>query len=157
MLVQKSREMSIVLIISAALVFCTWFLLDGERWIGPGVVVMSALPLLAAKIAKLKLKSLIPDLVFGSVDTGLLTIGAVIGATGFGVLGAVVGGVVADAITDGIAGFFEGSAAEWLRSKGFEESRTALGSACGKMAGCLLGSGWMLTLLTIAGVSLSQL
>lgn len=157
MLIQKSREMSVVLIISALLIFCTWFLLDGERWIGPGVTVMSLFPLVAAKIAGMKLKSLIPDLVFGSVDTGLLTVGAVIGAAGFGVLGAVVGGVVSDAITDGIAGFFEGSAAEWLRSKGFEESRTAMGSACGKMAGCLLGSGFMLTLLTAIGVSLKQL
>jgi len=60
--------------------------------------------------------------------------------------------VVGDAITDAIAGFFEGSIAEWLRSKGIEESRTALGSACGKMTGCLFGSGVVLTVSWLAGV-----
>jgi len=114
---------------------------------------MTLLPFLLARVRGLALKSLIPDFVFGCVDTGLLTLGAIVGATGFGVVGAVVGVVVADAVTDGLAGFFEGGVAEWLRSKGIEESRTALGPACGKMAGCLAGSGVMLCLLQAVGVA----
>ena len=65
-----------------------------------------------------------------------------------------MGAVVGDAITYGIAGFFEGGIAEWLRSKGIDESRTAVGSACGKMAGCLAGSGLVLTLAAAVGVEI---
>jgi hypothetical protein len=130
----------------------TYFLLRDTRLYGPGVAAMVAVPLLTARLGGLRFASLVPDMVFGAIDTGLLALGAVVGATGFGVVGAVVGGAVADAITDGIAGFFEGGVAEWLRSKGIEESRTALGSACGKMAGCLGGSGAMICLLQLLRV-----
>ena len=156
MILRKAKEMGIVMAVSAALVVLTYFLLRGSMFFGPGVLAMSVLPIVAGRLGGLKVKSLIPDVVFGGIDTGLLTLGAVIGATGFGVIGAIVGGVVADAITDAIAGFFEGAVAEWLRAKGIEESRTALGSACGKMTGCLAGSGLMLSLLWIAGVSVLQ-
>ena len=60
--------------------------------------------------------------------------------------GAIAGGIIGDAITDAIAGFFEGSIAEWLRKKGIEESREAITTSLGKMAGCLLGSGVILTI-----------
>jgi len=49
-----------------------------------------------------------------------------------------------NAITDGIAGIFEGQMAEKLRSKLISEERTMLKSAVGKMAGCLLGAGFVL-------------
>jgi hypothetical protein len=51
-----------------------------------------------------------------------------------------------------IAGFFEGSIAEWLRERGIEEARTELGSALGKMSGCLLGSGFVLTIALLLGI-----
>lgn len=156
MILRRAKEMGMVGAISVALVILTYFLLEGSTLFGPGVLAMSALPLSTARFGGLKLKSLIPDVVFGAIDTGLLTLGAVLGASRFGIIGAIVGGVVADAITDAVAGFFEGSVAEWLRSKGIEESRTALGSACGKMAGCLAGSGLMLTILQLAGMSILQ-
>ncbi|MFH1549195.1 MAG: hypothetical protein ABIH04_01415 [Planctomycetota bacterium] len=152
MIKAKARDFGIVMLVSVALVALTYFLLRDWRFYGPIVAAMALLPLFAARLRGLQLKSLVPDIIFGGVDTGLLTLGAVIGASEFGIIGAIVGGVVADAITDAIAGFFEGGVAEWLRSKGIEESRTALGSACGKMTGCLAGSGFMLCILQIANI-----
>lgn len=61
-------------------------------------------------------------------------------------LGAVVGGVVGDSITDGLAGLFEGRVAEYLRKHGIEEARTPLSSSMGKMSGCLIGAGITLTI-----------
>jgi len=153
MIAKKSKELGWVGLVSLVLVVLTYFLLRDTRFYGPGVLAMAALPLAVAWFNGIRPTRMVPDLVFGGVDTGLLTLGAVIGASGFGIVGAVVGGAVADAITDAIAGFFEGSVAEWLRSKGIEESRTALGSACGKMTGCLAGSGTMLCALQGLGVS----
>lgn len=154
MLKQRSKQLGGIVIVSAILVVLAWAALRGGRCYGLWVLAMTIVPLVAAAIARLSLVSLIPDVIFGAIDTGLLTVAAIIGASGFGVVGAIVGGVVGDAITDGIAGFFEGGIAEWLRSKGIDESRTAVGSACGKMAGCLAGSGLVLTLAAAAGVKI---
>ena len=157
MIARKMKELGWVGLVSLALVILSYFLLRGTRFYGPGVVAMAALPLAVAWSNGIGPTRMVPDLVFGGVDTGLLTLGAVVGASGFGIAGAVVGGAVSDAVTDAIAGFFEGGVAEWLRSKGMEESRTALGSACGKMTGCLAGSGLMLCLLQLLRVSVLEL
>ncbi|MFO8056304.1 MAG: hypothetical protein R6V10_03315 [bacterium] len=153
----KAIELLWVVAVSAILVVLTYFILDESGLFGPAVLGMAAIPILVARFNKIPLTSLIPDSTFGSIDTGLLTLGAVIGALGYGVLGAIVGGVVADAITDAIAGFFEGGIAEWLRSRGIEEARTALGSAGGKMAGCLAGSGLMLSILQVLGLEIQNI
>ena len=145
------RRLSLIVLVSVILVLACYGVLEAGRWYGPCVFAMGAIPLIAALLARLKLSRLLPDIIFGAIDTGLLVVAALIGAAGFGVIGAVVGSAVGDAITDGIAGFFEGGIAEWLRKHGIEESRTAVGSACGKMAGCLLGSGLALTLAWIIG------
>ena len=63
---------------------------------------------------------------FGAIDTGILAIAALIGASFAGVLGAVVGGVVGDSITGGLAGLFEGRVAEYLRKHGISQSLTTL-------------------------------
>lgn len=90
-------------------------------------------------------------MVFGAVDTGILVVPALFGGLFYGVAGAIAGGVIGDALTDGIAGFFEGSIAEWLRRKGIEESREPITTALGKMAGCLLGSGITLSAALLLG------
>ena len=113
--------------------------------IGPIVLLLSGIPSLGLFLAKRPIKGAIPDLIFGSIDIGLLTIPALWGGALFGVAGAIAGGVIGDALTDGIAGFFEGSIAEWLRRKGIEESREPVKTALGKMVGCLLGSGFVLS------------
>ncbi len=120
--------------------------------IGPFVLLLGIIPLLGLIVARRSLKGAIPDLVFGAIDTGLLTIPAIWGGLAFGVAGAIAGGVIGDALTDGIAGFFEGSIAEWLRTRGIEESREPVTTALGKMAGCLLGSGLVLSLALMLGI-----
>jgi hypothetical protein len=117
---------------------------------------MAVLPLLVALWMELSLKRLIPDFIFGAIDTGLLTVFAIAGGQTFGVIGAVVGGVVGDAITDGIPGFFEWNIAEWLRNRGVDKSRLPLSSGLGKMAGCLLGSGVILIGAALLGIHLPK-
>lgn len=120
--------------------------------IGPIVLALSIIPLVGIALAKRSLKRAIPDLIFGGLDTGLLTIPALWGGSMFGVAGAIAGGVIGDALTDGIAGFVEGSIAKWLRDKGIEESREPITTALGKMAGCLLGSGFVLSIALLIGI-----
>ena len=74
--------------------------------IGPIVLGLTIVPLSGLLFARRSLKSTIPDLIFGSIDTGLLTIPALYDGVLFGVAGAIAGGIIGDALTDGIAGFF---------------------------------------------------
>ncbi|MDH5477617.1 MAG: hypothetical protein OEY50_04745 [Nitrospinota bacterium] len=128
----------------------------GAGWsVGPVVLLLAALPVAGLALARRPITSAVPDMVFGSIDTGLLVIPAVLGGAAFGVAGAVAGSVIGDAITDSIAGFFEGGIAQWLRNIGIEESREAVTTALGKMAGCLAGGGGAMTLAGFMGVRLS--
>jgi hypothetical protein len=120
--------------------------------IGPIIVGLSLIPIAGIFLSTKYLIGAIPDMIFGAIDTGLLTIPALWGGVLFGVAGAIAGGIIGDAITDAIAGFFEGSIAEWLRKKGIEESREAVTTSLGKMAGCLLGSGVVLTIALLIGI-----
>jgi len=122
--------------------------------VGPLVLALSAVPLIALRLSGRRLSTAVPDLVFGSIDTGLLAVPAVAGALAFGVAGAVAGGVIGDSLTDAVAGFFEGGAAEWLRDRGFVESREMVTTSLGKMAGCLLGSGCVLTVAMLFGIDI---
>ena len=70
------------------------------------------------------MKALLPDLVFGVVDNGLLVIGAIIGADIGAVFGAVLGAALGNAVSDFAGGYCEGSVAEWLASKGVEHKAT---------------------------------
>jgi hypothetical protein len=116
---------------------------------GPIVLGLTVLPVLGLFFSG---RSFLPDLIFGVIDTGLLTVPALWGGVVFGVAGAVAGGVVGDALTDSVAGFFEGSIAQWLRARGIEESREPITTALGKMSGCLLGSGIVLSLAWFVGI-----
>lgn len=154
---RRTVESLAVLGVVVALIAATYWLLKGARFYGVGVLLMALLPLAIARLGAGSFRRLAPDLIFGAIDSGLLVVAACIGAAGFGLTGAIIGGVVGDAVTDGIAGFFEGGIAEWLRARGIEESRTTLGSSCGKMAGCLAGSGGVLCVLQLAGLDLARL
>jgi hypothetical protein len=99
---------------------------------------LGIVPILIAYIFKINLKKMLPDIIFGIIDNLLLIIPAIIGAQLFGVIGALAGAVVGNAISDSIAGIFEGSISEWLHVKGIDSTRTILGSSPGKMSGCLL-------------------
>ena len=123
------------------------------QWpIGPIVLALGLIPIIGLLIAKRSILSATPDMIFGALDTGLLTIPALWGGIFFGVAGAIAGGIIGDALTDAIAGFFEGSISEWLREKGIEESREAVTTALGKMAGCLFGSGIVLSVALLIGL-----
>jgi len=98
---------------------------------------------------KISIRTIWPDIVFGLIDNGILAILAIFGGKIAGVVGAVIGGVVGNAITDGIAGIFEGYMAEKIRKKNIPDQRTMLGSAVGKMAGCLLGAGVVLIIANL--------
>ncbi|UCG44311.1 MAG: hypothetical protein JSU73_06835 [candidate division WOR-3 bacterium] len=113
--------------------------------VGPVLVALGFLPWIPLRLSGRTIRSAGADIVFGTIGTGPLTFAALIGASLAGVLGAIVGGLVGDAITDGLAGMFEGKMAEALRRHGIEEARTPLSTSMGKMSGCLLGAGIVLT------------
>jgi hypothetical protein len=149
------REAAFVSVI-AALVFSGGVVtLDKGLPLGPMILGLSLAPLLGLLIGRKPFRQTIPDVVFGGIDTGLLTIPAMVGGMRFGVVGALAGAVIGDAITDAIAGFFEGGIARWFRSKGIEESRDPVTTSLGKMAGCLLGAGFVLTLIWLIQIALS--
>ncbi len=143
-----------VTIISIAIVSVVSFTIYNVKIIGPVVILLGFIPLIPLRISGRTIKSVGADIVFGAVDTGALGIAALIGASFAGVLGAIVGGAVGDSITDGFAGLFEGKIAEKLRKHGIEEARTPLSSSMGKMSGCLIGVGVVLTFAwSILGIS----
>ena len=146
------RKASYVGILALLVAVIGVFSLQYRLPIGPIIIGMALIPLAGLLVAKRSLMGAIPDVIFGAIDTGLLTIPALWGGILFGVAGAIAGGVIGDALTDAIAGFFEGSIAEWLREKGIEESREATTCALGKMAGCLIGSGLILSIALLFGI-----
>ncbi len=133
-----------VVVLSIITAGVIWFFVYEKRWIGFIFLILGILHLGALKLFGRKIVSVWPDIVFGAIDNGFLAVGALIGANFAGVIGAVVGGSAANAITDGLAGIFEGWTAESLRNHKIENKRTVLSSAVGKMAGCLFGAGVVL-------------
>ena len=125
------------------------FFVNNARWIGIVLIFLAILCLLSLAPFKIKLRSVQPDIVFGLIDNGILAILAIFGGHFAGITGAILGGVVGNAITDGIAGIFEGHSAEKLRIQLVPEERTILKSAIGKMAGCLFGAGIILIIANL--------
>ncbi|MCL0028350.1 hypothetical protein M1M88_01380 [Peptococcaceae bacterium] len=115
------------------------------------LILLALLSLAPLKLVGRTIKSCSADIVFGAVDTFFLGIAAIIGASFAGILGAIVGATARDAITDGFAGLWEGRAAQYLRKHGIEEARTPLSASLGKMSGCFLGIGMLLTLVWAVG------
>ncbi|OIP56528.1 hypothetical protein COU24_01510 [Candidatus Kuenenbacteria bacterium CG10_big_fil_rev_8_21_14_0_10_39_14] len=125
------------------------FFVNNARWIGIVLIFLAILCVLSLIPFKIKLRSIQPDIVFGLIDNGVLAILAIFGGHFAGIAGAILGGVVGNAITDGIAGIFEGHSAEKLRLQLVPEERTMLKSAVGKMVGCLLGAGIVLAIANL--------
>ena len=122
------------------------FFVNNARWVGIVLIILGIFCVLSLLPFKIKLRSIQPDIIFGLIDNGILAILAIFGGHFAGVAGAILGGVVGNAITDGLAGIFEGYSAEKLRLQLIPEERTMLKSAVGKMAGCLLGAGIVLVI-----------
>src|SRR3989344_6900487 len=133
-----------VVVLSVIIIATIIFFVYQKKWIGIVFIALGVFHLFVLRLFNIKLKRVWPDIVFGAIDNGLLVIGALIGANFAGIIGAIVGGAAANAITDGLAGLFEGWTAEYLRKHKIKEKRTALSSALGKMAGCFFGAGFVL-------------
>jgi hypothetical protein len=123
--------------------------IENNKWMGIVLIILALLCIVSLIPFKVDLKSILPDVFFGLIDNGILAVLAIFGGHFAGVTGAILGGVVGNAVTDGIAGIFEGQMAEKLRSNSIVEERTMLKSAVGKMAGCLLGAGVVLAVDSI--------
>jgi hypothetical protein len=146
------RKGFFVSLVAVPVALAGYYTLQHGLPVGPIVLGISLFPLFGMVLARRSLVHALPDMVFGAMDTGLLTIPAVWGGMVFGVAGAIAGGVIGDALTDAFAGFFEGSIAEWLRGHGIEASREAVTTSLGKMTGCLIGSGLVLSLALLFGI-----
>ena len=131
-------EISVVILLSIIIGIIAFFSMRLGRYVSLVIFGLGLVPILIAYILKINLKKMLPDIIFGLIDNILLIIPAIIGAQLFGAVGALAGAVVGNAISDSIAGIFEGSIAEWLHLKGIDSTRTILGSSLGKMSGCLL-------------------
>lgn len=144
-----------VIILSVVMISVISFVIYNVKIIGPVLILLGLLPWIPLKLSGRSIKSVGADIIFGAIDTGILGIAALIGASFAGVLGAIVGGAAGDAITDGIGGLFEGKIAQSLRKHKIKEARTPLSSSMGKMSGCLLGIGITLTIAwTIIGLGI---
>ncbi len=148
------RNIIIVLPVTVMIAVCGILVLHFRLPIGPVAIIIGVIPIMVVRASGRPLSATIPDIVFGSIDTGMLAILAVWGGVSYGIVGAIVGGVIGDALTDSIAGFFEGYISEFLRSHGIAESREAVTTSLGKMSGCLLGSGMVLTVTLLCGIKL---
>jgi hypothetical protein len=138
-----------ILMLSIIIVAVSIFFINDSLWIGPILILLALLALASLIPFKINIKSTTPDIIFGLIDNGILAILAIFGGHLAGVTGAIIGGVVGNAITDGVAGIFEGKIAEKLRLMLIPEERTMLKSAIGKMTGCLLAAGIILTLNSV--------
>ena len=135
-----------ITILTIIILFVSYFSLN-NKIIGPVLVILGIITLIPIIFFKIPLAALKGDIIFGLIDNGALAIFAITGAEFFGILGAIVGGIIGNAITDGLAGIFEGYEWQMLKETKAKKERTALTVSIGKLAGCLLGAGIVLTLI----------
>jgi hypothetical protein len=135
---KKIMETIIVILLSIFVAFIAFYAMRLGRFSSIVIFAMGLVPILISYFLKIDLKRMIPDIIFGVTDNLLLIIPAIIGAELFGAAGALAGAVVGNAISDAVAGYFEGNISEFLHSKGIDATRTVLGSSMGKMSGCLV-------------------
>jgi hypothetical protein len=135
---KKIMETIVVLLLSAFIAFIAFYSMRFGRFVSLIIFALGFIPILIAYFLKIDLKKMLPDIIFGITDNLILVIPAIIGAELFGAAGALTGAIIGNAISDAIAGYFEGNLSEFLRSRGIDATRTVMGSSLGKMSGCLL-------------------
>jgi hypothetical protein len=138
-----------VLVLCVVIFSVSVFFIANAQWMWYILILLALLALFSLSLFKISWKSAQPDILFGLIDNGILAIMAVFWWYFAGVTGAIMWGVVGNAITDGIAGFFEWHYAEKLRANKINEERTILKSAVWKMAGCLFGAGIVLVIVNL--------
>jgi len=142
-----------IIAVLAAVVAVFPFLQANKFFVGPIVLGLGGMVLAMLWAAGRTPRSVAADMVYGAIDIGMLSSVVSITAIFAGPVGTIFGTVIADALTDAIAGMFEGHVAEFLRKRGIEESRTAMSAGLGKMAGGLLAAG---VIVTIVGLLLGS-
>ena len=137
-----------VTIISAIILAIAYFAHDFEQ-VGLVLIIAGLLPLISLKLTGEKIKESIPEMVFGFINTGLITALAIIGFNLEGILGAVIGVALGDAITEGYSGILEGEVADLMLKWKVKEKIDPLNSSLGKMAGALFGGGIVLLIFSL--------
>ena len=149
MMIDKGKLMTAILniiLLTAIILLVSYFYVTQKRIIGPIIILLGIISILPLFLFKVSIRILKAEILFGLIDNGVLAIFALSGAELFGILGAIVGGLVGNAITDGFAGIFEGYEWQKIKKLKIKDKRTALTVAIGKLAGCLFGGGIVLTI-----------
>lgn len=133
-----------VTILSVIIVVVAYLYAKHEFLIAPIIILLGFFPLVSLKLAGFKIREAISEIVFGAVNTGLITLMAIGGFEIGGILGAVIGVAVGDAITEGLSGVLEGEVADILMKYKIKEKINPLTSSLGKMSGALFGGGIVL-------------
>ena len=137
-----------VTVISAIVFAIAYFAHDFEQ-IGLILIFAGLLPLLSLKLTGEKISESIAEIVFGAFNTGLITAMAIVGFQIEGLLGAVIGVALGDAITEGYSGILEGEVSDLMLKWKIKEKIDPLNSSLGKMAGALFGGGIVLLIFSL--------
>ncbi|MDP3733844.1 MAG: hypothetical protein Q8R37_01320 [Nanoarchaeota archaeon] len=145
----KEKLMTAILnitLLTGIILLVSYFFVTQKRIIGPIMIMLGVISILPLILFKIPIRILKAEIIFGLIDNGVLAIFALSGAELFGILGAIVGGLVGNSITDGFAGIFEGYEWQKIKKLKIKDKRTALTVAIGKLSGCLFGGGIVLTI-----------
>lgn len=148
-MIRKDNFMTAILytvLLTILILLISYFFVTKKIIIGPILIALGIISLLPLYLFRTPLQILKAEIIFGVIDNGILAIFALSGAELFGILGAIVGGLVGNAVTDGLAGIFEGYEWQKIDKLKIKDKRTALTVAIGKLSGCLLGGGFVLTI-----------
>ncbi|MFW6233165.1 MAG: hypothetical protein ACOC3Z_00720 [Nanoarchaeota archaeon] len=145
------KALATFITLSLTIVGIVLYFATSSMFIGPIFILLGLLSLVVLYFFKISPIAVYPDLIFGAIDNGFLIIAAVIGGNYGGVFGAIIGGAIGNTITDGIGGLFEGHIAAHQRKFKIDNLRTAMSTSIGKMAGCLLGAGVGLIIMSFFG------
>ncbi|MEM2956477.1 MAG: hypothetical protein QW041_02815 [Candidatus Pacearchaeota archaeon] len=138
------KEALLHVTIISIIVFAIAYFGKNFNHIGLILIAAGILPLISLKLTGEKIKESIAEIVFGFINTGLITLFAIIGYNIEGLLGAVIGVVLGDVITEGYSGILEGEVVDLMLRWKIKEKIDPLNSSLGKMAGALFGGGIVL-------------
>ena len=102
MVIDKGKLMTAILniiILTVIILLVSYFFVIQKRIIGPIIILLGIISILPLFLFKVPLRILKAEILFGLIDNGILAIFALSGAELFGILGAIVGGLVRNAIT----------------------------------------------------------
>lgn len=143
------KEALIHVSIISAIVFAIAYFAHNFEQIGLVLIGAGFLPLISLKITGEKIKESVAEIIFGMFNTGLITAMAIVGYNMEGILGAVIGVALGDAITEGFSGILEGEVADIMLKHRIKEKIDPLNSSLGKMAGALFGGGIVLLIFSL--------